>query len=78
MLVLLNTSGGDGCRPCYCRDDRTMSIPVVSLVLGGSHSIVYRQCIHHSFIVPSGTMMVHPVRMSGMVIGTARLMNILR
>ena len=51
-----------------------MSIPVVSLVLGGSHSIGVPLAVasDHSFIVPSGTMMVHPVRMSGMVIGTAQ------
>ena len=52
----------------------SMSIPVVSLVLGGSHSIGVPLAVSscYSFIVPSGTMMVHPVRMTGMVIGTER------
>ena len=46
----------------------------MSLVLGGSHSIgvPLAVCTDYSFIVPSGTMMVHPVRMNGMVIGTAQ------
>ncbi len=52
----------------------SLSIPSVSLVLGGSHSIGVPLAVasDYSFIVPTGTMMVHPVRMSGMVIGTSR------
>ena len=75
MLVLLNTSGGDvDAGLAIAEMISSMSIPVVSLVLGGSHSIGVPLAVasDYSFIVPSGTMMVHPVRMSGMVIGTAQ------
>ena len=75
MLVLLNTSGGDvDAGLAIAEMIASMSIPVVSLVLGGSHSIGVPLAVasDYSFIVPSGTMMVHPVRMSGMVIGTAQ------
>lgn len=49
----------------------SLSIPTVSLVLGGSHSIGVPLAVSadYSFIVPTGTMLIHPVRMSGMVIG---------
>ena len=75
MLVLLNTSGGDvDAGLAIAEMIASMSIPVVSLVLGGSHSIGVPLAVasDHSFIGPAGTMMVHPVRMSGMVIGTAQ------
>ena len=49
----------------------SLSKPSVSLVLGGSHSIGVPIAVStdHSFIVPTGTMVIHPVRMNGMVIG---------
>ena len=49
----------------------SLSKPTVSLVLGGSHSIGVPLAVasDYSFIVPTGTMLIHPVRMSGMVIG---------
>ena len=49
----------------------SISKPTVSLVLGGSHSIGVPLAVStdYSFIVPSGTMVIHPVRMSGTVIG---------
>ena len=49
----------------------SLSKPVVSLVLGGSHSIGVPLAVaaDYSFIVPTGTMVIHPVRMSGTVIG---------
>ena len=75
MLVLLNTSGGDvDAGLAIAEMIASMSIPVVSLVLGGSHSIGVPLAVasDHSFIVPSGTMMVHPVRMSGMIIGASQ------
>ena len=52
----------------------SLSIPTVSLVLGGSHSIGVPLAVSadYSFIVPTGTMMIHPVRMSGMIIGAAQ------
>lgn len=73
LLVLLNTSGGDvDAGLAIAEMIASLSFPTVSLVLGGSHSIgvPLAVCTDHSFIVPTGTMMIHPVRMSGMVIGT--------
>ena len=75
LLVLLNTSGGDvDAGLAIAEMIASLSIPTVSLVLGGSHSIgvPLAVCTDYSFIVPSGTMMVHPVRMTGMVIGTVQ------
>ena len=58
VLVLLNTVG-------------SLSKPTVSLVLGGSHSIGVPIAVStdYSFIVATGTMVIHPVRMNGTVIG---------
>ena len=52
-------------------DIASISKPTVALVLGGSHSIGVPLAVSadYSFIVPSGTMIIHPVRMNGMVIG---------
>lgn len=75
MLVLLNTSGGDvDAGLAIAEMIASLTIPTVSLVLGGSHSIGVPLAVasDYSFIVPSGTMMIHPVRMSGMVIGTSQ------
>ncbi len=75
MLVLLNTSGGDvDAGLAIAEMIASLSMPTVSLVLGGSHSIgvPLAVCADYSFIVPTGTMMVHPVRMTGMVIGAAQ------
>ena len=49
----------------------SISKPTVSLVLGGSHSIgvLIAVSTDYSYIVPTGTMVIHPVRLSGMVIG---------
>lgn len=72
MLLLENTMGGD-CSAGLAIAEMIASIskPVVSLVIGDSHSIGVPLAIaaDYSFIVPSGTMMIHPVRMNGMVIG---------
>ena len=75
LLVLLNTMGGDvEAGLAIAEMIASLSKPTVSLVLGGSHSIGVPLAVSscYSFIVPSGTMMVHPVRMTGMVIGTER------
>ena len=75
LLVLLNTSGGDvDAGLAIAEMIASLSIPTVSLVLGGSHSIgvPLAVCTDYSFIVPTGTMMVHPVRMTGMVIGASQ------
>ena len=52
----------------------SLSKPTVSLVLGGSHSIGVPIAVStdYSFIVPTGTMVIHPVRMNGMVIGVSQ------
>lgn len=75
LLVLLNTSGGDvDAGLAIAEMIASLSMPTVSLVLGGSHSIgvPLAVCTDYSFIVPTGTMMVHPVRMTGMVIGATQ------
>ena len=72
LLVLLNTVGGDvEAGLAIAEMIASMSKPTVSLVLGGSHSIgvPLAVCTDYSLIVPSGTMVIHPVRMSGTVIG---------
>lgn len=75
LLVLLNTSGGDvDAGLAIAEMIASLSMPTVSLVLGGSHSIGVPLAVStdHSFIVQTGTMMVHPVRMSGTVIGASQ------
>ncbi len=75
LLVLLNTSGGDvDAGLAIAEMIASLSMPTVSLVLGGSHSIGVPLAVStdYSFIVPTGTMMVHPVRMSGTVIGASQ------
>ena len=72
LLILINTVGGDvEAGLAIAEMIASLSIPTVSLVLGGSHSIGVPIAVStsYSFIVPSGTMVVHPVRMTGMVIG---------
>ena len=72
LLVLLNTSGGDvDAGLAIAEMIASLSKPTVSLVLGGSHSIGGPLAVSadYSFIVPTGTMIVHPVRSTGMFIG---------
>lgn len=72
VLILLNTLGGDvEAGLAIAEMIATLSKPTVSLVLGGSHSIGGPLAVSadYSFIVPSGTMIVHPVRSNGMFIG---------
>ena len=72
VLVLLNTMGGDvEAGLAIAEMIASLSKPTVSLVLGGSHSIgvPFAVSTDYSFIVPTGTMVIHPVRMNGMVIG---------
>lgn len=72
LLVLLNTVGGDvDAGLAIAEMIASVSKPSVSLVLGGSHSIGVPLAVStdYSFIVPSGTVMLHPVRLNGTVIG---------
>ncbi|MGN1158498.1 MAG: ClpP family protease [Agathobacter sp.] len=72
VLLIINTVGGDvESGLAIAEMVASLSKPTVSLVLGGSHSIgvPLAVCTDYSMIVPSGTMVIHPVRMSGTVIG---------
>ena len=72
LLVLLNTMGGDvEAGLAIAEMIASLSKPTVSLVLGGSHSIGVPIAVStdYSYIVPTGTMVIHPVRMNGTVIG---------
>lgn len=82
ILFLLNTMGGDvEAGLAIAEMIASLSKPTVSLVLGGSHSIGGPLAVatDYSFIVPSGTMVVHPVRSSGVFIGVKQnYLNMLR
>ena len=72
VLVLLNTVGGDvSCGLALAEMIASIGKPKVSLVIGDTHSIgvPLATAADYAFIVPSGTMLIHPVRMNGMVIG---------
>jgi len=72
LLVLLNTVGGDvEAGLAIAELIATMSKPTVSIVLGGGHSIGAPIAVaaDRSFIVSTATMTIHPIRLSGMVIG---------
>ncbi len=73
ILFLVNTVGGDvSCGLALAEMIASISKPTVSLVIGDSHSIGVPLAVatDYSFIVPSATMIIHPVRMNGMVLGT--------
>lgn len=81
VLLLLNTMGGDvEAGLAIAEMVASLSKPTVSLVLGGSHSIGVPIAVStdYSFIVPTGTMVVHPVRTNGMVIGVPQTFNYFR
>ena len=72
LLVILNTAGGDvEAGLAIAEMIASMKKPTVSLVIGGGHSIGVPLAVsaRRSFIVPSASMTVHPVRMSGTMIG---------
>lgn len=72
LLILLNTVGGDiEAGLAIAEMIAGMKKPTVSLVLGGGHSIGVPLAVSakRSFIVPSATMTIHPVRMNGLVLG---------
>ena len=75
LLILLNTMGGDiEAGLAIAEMIAGMRKPTVSLVLGGGHSIGVPLAVaaQESFIVPSGAMTIHPVRLNGLVIGVAQ------
>ncbi|MBR3837256.1 MAG: ATP-dependent Clp protease proteolytic subunit [Clostridia bacterium] len=81
VLFLLNTVGGDvEAGLAMAEMIAGMKKPTVSLVLGGGHSIGIPLAVaaDHSFIVPSATMTVHPVRMTGLVLGVPQSFEYLR
>lgn len=72
ILIILNTIGGDvEAGLAISEMIRSLSKPTVSLVIGGGHSIgvPLATAADYSFISPSATMIVHPIRMNGMIIG---------
>lgn len=75
ILIVLNTVGGDvEAGLAISEMIRSMSKPTVSIVTGGGHSIgvPLATSADYSFITPSATMIVHPVRMNGFIIGVAQ------
>ena len=75
LLILLNTVGGDvEAGLAIAEMIASLSVPAVSLVLGGGHSIGVPMAVSadYSFVVPSATMVIHPVRSNGMFIGVAQ------
>ncbi len=78
LLIILNTVGGDvEAGLALAELISGMQKPTVSLVLGGGHSIGVPLAVSakRSFIVPSATMTVHPVRMSGLVLGVPQTLS---
>lgn len=78
VLVILNTAGGDvESGLAIAEAIRGLSKPTVSIVMGGGHSIGVPIAVasDYSFIVPSATMTIHPVRLNGMVIGVPATME---
>ncbi len=72
VLLLINTVGGDvSAGLALAEMVASLSKPTVALVLGDCHSIGVPLAVScdYSFIVPSGTMIIHPVRMNGTIIG---------
>ena len=78
VLLLLNTVGGDiEAGLAIAELAAGMTKPVVTLVLGGGHSIGIPLAVsaQRSFIVPTATMTVHPVRHSGVILGVPQTMH---
>lgn len=78
LLVLINTVGGDVEAGLAISElIAGMTKPTVSVVLGGGHSIGVPLAVSSkkSFIVPSATMTIHPVRMNGLVLGIPQTLS---
>ncbi len=81
VLIVLNTVGGDvEAGLAIAEMINSISKPTVSIVIGGGHSIgvPLATSADYSFITPSATMIIHPVRMNGFVIGVAQTFNYFR
>lgn len=81
FLLVLNTVGGDvEAGLAIAEMVAGMRKPSVSLVIGGGHSIgvPLAVCARRSFIVPTATMTLHPVRVSGMVINAPQSVDYLK
>lgn len=78
LLIILNTVGGDvEAGLAIAELVAGMKTPTASIVLGGGHSIgvPLAVCAKRSFIVPSATMTIHPVRMNGPVVGVPQTLS---
>lgn len=78
LVIILNTVGGDvEAGLAIAELVASMKTPSVSIVVGGGHSIgvPLAVCAKKSFIVPSATMTVHPVRMNGLVLGVPQTLS---
>jgi len=78
LVILLNTVGGDvEAGLAIAEIIAGMKTPTVSLVVGGGHSIgvPLAVCAKRSFIVPSASMTIHPVRMNGTVVGVPQTLS---
>lgn len=78
LVIILNTVGGDvEAGLAIAEVIAGMKTPTVSLVVGGGHSIgvPLAVCAKKSFIVPSATMTLHPVRMNGLVLGIPQTLS---
>ena len=78
LVIILNTVGGDvEAGLAIAELIAGMKTPTVSIVVGGGHSIGVPLSVaaKHSFIVPSATMTIHPVRMNGLVLGVPQTLS---
>lgn len=78
LVIILNTVGGDvEAGLAIAELIASMKTPTVSMVVGGGHSIgvPLAVCAKKSFIVPSATMTIHPVRMNGLVLGVPQTLS---
>ncbi|HRR76306.1 MAG TPA: ATP-dependent Clp protease proteolytic subunit [Ruminococcus sp.] len=78
LLILLNTAGGDvEAGLAIAELISGMKTPTVSLVVGGGHSIGVPLAVSakYSFIVPTASMTIHPVRMNGTVLGVPQTLD---
>ena len=78
LVIILNTVGGDvEAGLAIAELIASMKTPTVSMVVGGGHSIgvPLAVCAKKSFIVPSATLTIHPVRMNGLVLGVPQTLS---